>query len=98
MEKREGKYTKVALQNIKIIIDTRGIKKGELERAVGLSQGYLSRLNDGIYFETMVSICKYLGVSIDDIIKDDLLREIQGHQDAISDCMTRINERFKQEV
>lgn len=80
---KENKYSKIALRNLKIIIDMSGISIGTFEKATGVSQGYFSRFNktNGLpSFEVIVCACKYLEVSVDEIIKDDLLNEIKSYE------------------
>ena len=99
--KIENKYSSIALKNIETILKIRKIRTGTLEKEIGVSIGYFSRFKKRERFpsfEVMVSACKYLGVSVDDLIKEnlisDLMNEIQEYQDKIKDCESKIKERF----
>ncbi len=67
-------YTKTALSNIFILCKIKEIKIGEIEKSVGISPGYLSRMKkhtNAISFDTMVKISKYLDVSLDSLLEDE---------------------------
>lgn len=67
-------YTKIALSNVFILCQIRGIKTGEMEKAIGVSNGYLSKIKQcakTMSFEIMVKISKYLDVSLDSLLEDE---------------------------
>ncbi len=70
-------YTKMALNNVFVLCQVKGIKTSEIEKSVGLSKGYLSRMKKqakAMSFDTMVKIAKYLDVSLDSLLEDDFLK------------------------
>ncbi len=73
----DKEYTKMALRNAFILCKIKGIKIGEMEKSVGISQGYLSRLKNrtkAISFDTMVKISKHLDVSLDSLLEDEFTK------------------------
>lgn len=72
-------YTEMAIKNIDMYLSLKGISTSKMEREVGLSQGYFSRLKGGkfhgISFETIVKMAKFLNVSLNSLIEDNSLYE-----------------------
>ncbi len=67
-------YTKIALSNVFILCQIRGIKASEIEKVIGVSNGYLSKIRQcakTMSFEIMVNIAKYLDVSLDSLLEDE---------------------------
>ena len=66
------------MDNIYALIQEQGIKIGELENALGVSTGYISRLNKNpdstINIELAWKIAKYFGVSVDVLVEGDMSR------------------------
>lgn len=66
------------MDNIYALIQEQGIKIGELENALGVSTGYISRLNKNpdstINIELAWRIAKYFGVSVDVLVEGDMTR------------------------
>lgn len=72
-------YSKQKLmENIYALIQERGIKIGELENELGVSTGYISRLNKNpdstINIELVLNIANYFGVSIDVLVEGDMTK------------------------
>lgn len=68
---------KVCLKNLGILIDQKKIKIGQLEQAVGVSAGYLSRLSKDdnttkISIELLAALSEQLDVSMDTLACTDL--------------------------
>ncbi|MCI8378690.1 MAG: helix-turn-helix transcriptional regulator [Lachnospiraceae bacterium] len=78
MEERIS-YTEIAMKNICIIATARNISIGDMEKKIGICQGYISRLKNkkNTSFDTIVKISKYLNVSLDELIKTDFIDEIE---------------------
>lgn len=72
-------YTEMAIKNIDMYLSLKGIAISKMEREVGLSQGYFSRLKGGklhgVAFETIVKMAKFLNVSLNSLIEDNSLYE-----------------------
>lgn len=66
------------MDNIYALIQESGIKIGELENELGVSTGYISRLNKNpdstINIELAWKIAKYFGVSVDVLVEGDMTR------------------------
>ena len=61
----------VFVSNVQAIKNARGLKLGNIERAVGVSPGYLARLKsmgNSPSAELFVSVCEYLGVTAEEMI------------------------------
>ena len=68
---------KVLLKNISYLIKKKGIKIGELEKSIGVSAGYISRINkknDGVStnVDIIYKIAHELGVTMDVLVSVDL--------------------------
>lgn len=76
---KEASYAEIAIKNICIIMAAKGISVSDMEKDIGVSQGYFSRLRvkKNTRFDTIVKISKYLNVSLDELIKNDLSDEIE---------------------
>lgn len=71
-------YTEIAIKNINMYLSLKGITISKMEREVGVSRGYFSRLKcvkQGLSFETIVKMAKFLNVSLDSLIEDNSLYE-----------------------
>lgn len=66
------------MDNIYALIQESGIKIGELENELGVSTGYISRLNKNpdstINIELAWKIAKYFGVSVDVLVEGDMTK------------------------
>lgn len=62
--------------NIKALTKMKGLKLGEVEKAVGISVGYFSR-HKAVTSTVLVKLSDILEVSIDDIIKGNFVDEEQ---------------------
>lgn len=64
------------MDNIYALIQDRGIKIGELENEIGVSTGYISRLNknseSAVSVEIVWKIAKFFGVSVDMLVEGDM--------------------------
>lgn len=64
------------MDNIYALIQDRGIKIGELENEIGVSTGYISRLNknseSAVSIEMVWKIAKFFGVSVDMLVEGDM--------------------------
>lgn len=72
-------YSKQKLmENIYALIQERGIKIGELENELGVSTGYISRINKNpestISVELVWKIAKYFGISVDALVEGDMTK------------------------
>lgn len=72
-------YAEIAIKNISIILTIRGISVSEIKKEIGVSNAYFSRLKRKVStnFDTIVKIAKYLNVSLDELIKNDFINEIE---------------------
>lgn len=77
MDKQEN-YTEIAIKNISIILAIRNINVGDMEKYIGVSQGYFSRMkkNRNTNFDNIAKIAKFINVSLDELIKTDCIDEI----------------------
>ena len=78
MDKQEN-YTEIAIKNISIILAIRNINVGDMEKYMGVSQGYFSRMkkNRNTNFDNIVKMAKFIDVSLDELIKTDCIDEIE---------------------
>lgn len=72
-------YSEIAIKNISIILTIRGLSASEMEKKIGVSNAYFSRLKKkgNPNFDMIAKIAKYLNVSLDELIKTDLMDEIE---------------------
>ena len=60
--------------NFDTLIKTKGLKRGEVERAIGVCAGYFSRSKHGVNLTVAYKLSRYLGVSLDDICSKDFYK------------------------
>lgn len=65
--------------NVKALTKMKGMKLGEVEKAVGISVGYFSR-HKSVTSTVLVKLSDILEVSIDDIIKGNFVDEQQRQE------------------
>lgn len=72
-------YSEIAIKNISIILTIRGLSVSEMEKEIGVSNAYFSRLKrkGNPNFDMIVKMAKYLNVSLDELIKTDFMDEIE---------------------
>lgn len=66
---------KLMIANVKYLVKKQGIKLGELQKAVGVSVGYFSRLeksNSMPNLEVVMRTADILGVSMDELLYSDV--------------------------
>lgn len=63
--------------NARFLCRTQGRRINDMEKAVGVSTGYLSRIKgkETLRIDTGYALADYLGVNMDDLIKTNLARE-----------------------
>ena len=80
-----NKYSRNLASNIQIICKSRKIRIGDVEKAAGLSTGYLARcrngsFNRGISLDTAAEIARILGVSLNSLIDENLALIFKLHE------------------
>ena len=84
-------------ENIAFIAKMKGIRMNALERDVGVSQGYFSRVRRsgmGMSVETVYRAAKRLGCSMDDVCDPDLVKRVRkkGIEEAIAGLQKELKE------
>lgn len=76
---KQTNYSEIAIKNISIILTIRGLNVSEMEKEIGVSNAYFSRLKrkGNPSFDMMVKMSKYLNISLDELIKTDFMDEIE---------------------
>lgn len=72
-------YLEIAIKNISIILTIRGLNVSKMEKEIGVSNAYFSRLKrkGNPSFDMIVKMAKYLNVSLDELIKTDFMDGIE---------------------
>ena len=66
----------IVRKNFDTLIKIRGLKRGEVEKAVGVSQGYFSKSKSGVNLAVAYKLARYLEVSLDDICSKDYCKTL----------------------
>ena len=67
-------------KNFDALIKLRGLKRGEVERAIGVSAGYFCRTKFGVNLTVAYALTRYLNISLDDICSKDFYKKILVQQ------------------
>lgn len=76
MKDKEDKIEFYVRENFNTLISLRGLKRGEVERAIGVSAGYFSRSKYGVNLTVAYNLSRYLEVSLDDICSKDFYKKL----------------------
>ena len=74
------KYYERFFRNIRFVCKNKGIQIGELETIVGVSLGYISRMEKNgksISLRNAYSLANIVGVTIDDLLRKDFFKEMR---------------------
>ena len=67
-------------RNLRIVCKNKGIQIGELETIVGVSIGYISRMEKNgksISLRNAYSLANIVGVTLDDLLRKDMFKEMR---------------------
>lgn len=62
------------------MIKLRGLKRGEVERAIGVSVGYFSKTKTGVNLTVAYNLACYLNISLDDICSKGFYKKLLVQQ------------------
>ena len=99
---KEKELSNIIVKNIRMLCVDRNIGIGTFERAIGVSRGYLSRLevrNAVMAITPLVAAARLFGMSIDELCSATLLDEIKRKrtEKAIAECYKKI-ENLEEEI
>lgn len=67
-------------RNFDYLIKSKGLKRGDVERGIGVCAGYFSRTKHGLNLAVAYKLSKYLGVSLDDLCSKDFYKQLLKKQ------------------
>lgn len=76
-------YSKTFAKNVKAYTKAKKISIGEIERQIGISRGYVSRIANGkpgILFDVACQISQALGVSLEFLLDENLLFNLKAEK------------------
>lgn len=97
----EIELNKKIIQNIRALLRMKNIKIGQLEKTIGVSVGYVSRLENGekrMGFNTIYKAAQTLGVTVDELITGEFRKEIlREHANKLREELNRIEQELGEE-
>ena len=67
-------------RNFDYLIKTKGLKRGDVERSIGVCAGYFSRSKHGVNLSIAYKLAKLLEVSLDDLCSKDFYKNLLKEQ------------------